>query len=82
MEGAAVYLNQFINPAFFDGGDLTAEINRLSQRFGYPPRLHSLPRMPDLPEAVIAAWGDVPLDPLDEAAVEMLASGESPGPAF
>src|SRR5204862_5692205 len=59
--------------------EISSEITRLSRKFGEQPRLHEMSRRQGLPNAVIAAWGSVSLEVLDEPTLQILASGKSPG---
>jgi hypothetical protein len=69
------YVNREIRPAFFAGDDIQAEIKRLAARFGAPARQTRLPEREDLSAAVIALWGSVQLEELDEKSRAALESG-------
>jgi predicted aspartyl protease len=81
-DGRAYYAARVIEPAFFSGNEINEEIARLSRVYGQQARLLTLPARPGLPAATIAAWGNVRLDPLDDANVRLLASGVSPKNGF
>jgi hypothetical protein len=68
-------ITKVIAPAIFRPGDVDREIQRLSRGFGPAQTLFAEPR-PDVPHAVLAAWGAVTLTPLDEAAMDVLGRGE------
>ncbi len=77
-DGTALYLNSYIEPASFDRGEIDAEIARLSSRFGEAARVIRIPTLANLPEAVIATWGQVELRPFDTTALQILAAGGRP----
>jgi hypothetical protein len=72
--GTAVYINRFLEPAFFDGDEARADVDRLSKRFG-SPRIIPMPRQSGVPNGLIASWGSVILDPLDAGTARDLAEG-------
>jgi hypothetical protein len=74
-DGDVAYVNREIRPAFFAGSDIQTEIKRLSARFGAPPRQTRLPERDDLSSAVIAVWGSLQLEELDEESRAALQSG-------
>jgi hypothetical protein len=63
--GSLAYVNREIQPAFFAGNDIQAEIKRLSARFGAPARETRLPEREDHSNGVIALWGTLQLEELD-----------------
>ena len=74
-DGTAVYVNRYIRPARLGPTEVRTEINRLSAKFGQQAREIWLPSREGLPQAVIAVWGRIQLQPLDAAAVSTVASG-------
>ncbi|KIZ39894.1 hypothetical protein OO17_19180 [Rhodopseudomonas palustris] len=78
-DGRAFYLNRQLEPAFFDPGEVSGDIDRLSRAYREKPHLISMPQTIFGVTGVIATWGNVTLEPLDPAATAMLASGRSPG---
>ena len=76
--GAVAYVNREVEPAFFGSDDFQNEINRLTTRFGERARVMRLPTRGGLPNAVIASWGGVELEQLDDNVVATLASEGSP----
>jgi hypothetical protein len=75
-DGDVAYVNREIRPAFFAGNDIQTELKRLAARFGAPARQTRLPEHEDLSAAVIAVWGSLQLEELDEknrAALESAA---------
>jgi hypothetical protein len=78
-DGTVMYVNRYIEPASFKPNEINAEIDRLAQKFGASPKLIRMPHRPDLPDALIAIWGDLTLQPLEQDSISTLASGNSPG---
>ena len=74
-DGTAVYVNRYIEPAFFAPNDVQSEIERLSAKFGERPRLVQVPRRIDFWDALIALWGQIQLEPLDPSEISTVASG-------
>ena len=74
-DGTAFYVNRYLEPAFFAGNEANDDINRLSLKFG-TPRIISMPRQPDIPNGVIAVWGNIVLEPLDGSNVSRFAAGQ------
>ncbi|WP_334445936.1 hypothetical protein [Bradyrhizobium sp. AZCC 1610] len=74
-DGTAFYVNRYLEPAFFAGSEANDDINRLSLKFG-TARIISMPRQPDIPNGVIAVWGNIVLEPLDGSTVSQLAAGQ------
>jgi TPR repeat protein len=77
QDGTTVYVNCYIEPAFFGANDLRAEIDRLSAKFREPAREFRMPRREGLPDAIIAVWGKIELEELSAADVSIVASGGS-----
>lgn len=73
--GATAYVSRYIEPAFFGPGDVKQEIERLSRRFGLDPRILRPSAQLKNQSAVIAYWGEVTLEPLDEQSLAEIASG-------
>ena len=77
-DGIAVYINRHIAAGVFDRSEVQNDINKLSSRFGERAREMRMPQREGLPNAVIASWGKIQLEPLDADAISILASGQSP----
>jgi hypothetical protein len=77
VDGTIVYINRYIEPAFFPSNDVDNEIDRLSARFRSRPREFRLQR-DGMPNALIAIWGKVDLLKLDAGNVSTIASGGQP----
>ena len=75
QDGTAVYVNHAVVPAYFDRNEFDRDIQNLSNRFGEKARTLKLSQRRGLPDAVIASWGKVNLEPLDPNSISILASG-------
>ena len=62
QDGTAVYVNRYIEPAFFGPNEIGTEIDRLSARFGERAREFRMPPREGLPNAIIAVWGKIELE--------------------
>jgi hypothetical protein len=78
-DGRVYYLNRYLEPAFFSPGEVSSDIERLARKFGEQPRLIQMPQRNTATTGVIAYWGNVALQPLDDKETGTLASGRSPG---
>ena len=75
-DGTIYYLNQFLEPAFFNAGEVDNEIERLSGKFGEPTTQRiGMPRGLAAVDGLIATWGRVTLESLDSTAINELAAG-------
>jgi hypothetical protein len=72
-DGALAYISREIVPAFFAAGDIQAEIKRLTARFGERAQVLRLPRREGLPSAVLALWGQIELELVEETDAAALA---------
>jgi hypothetical protein len=77
QDGAAYYVNSYFDPAFFDPNEVQSEMNRMSAEFGEQARVVQMPPREGLPNAVMALWGSIKLDPLKPDEISALASGGS-----
>ena len=77
-DGTVVYANRHQQPAFFDAGETDRDIQNYSRRFGETPRITRMPRRSGTSDAMLATWGKVELEPLDDDGVRSLAEGKSP----
>jgi hypothetical protein len=74
-DSKAWYVNRYIEPAFFKPNDVQDEINRLSAKFAQPATEYRMPPRHGLPNAIIAVWGKLQLEPLDTNDVATVATG-------
>ena len=78
-DGTVYYLNQFLEPAFFNAGEVDADIERLSRKFGEQARrVGPHVRLGPNTDGIIVTWGKVALEPLDATGTSELAAGRSP----
>jgi len=77
QDGTAVYVNRYIEPAYFAPNEVQSEIDRLSTKFGENARTFPMPQREGLPNAIIALWGKIQLEPLGASEVSTVASGGS-----
>ena len=76
-QDGAVYVNSCFEPAFFDPNGIQNEIDRMSSKFGRQARIIQMPQREGLPNAVIAVWGAIQLEPLRPEEISVVASGGS-----
>jgi TonB family protein len=74
-DGTAWYVNKYIEPALFAPNEVQSEIDRLSAKFGERAHEFRMPEREGRPNAVIAVWGKIQLEPLDPSDVSIVAAG-------
>ena len=77
-DGKIVYVNRFQAPAFFGPNEAEGDIQRYSRKLGESARITRMPHRSGVPDGVLAAWGNVKLEPLDSASIAVLGKGGSP----
>jgi tetratricopeptide (TPR) repeat protein len=78
-DGTVYYSNQFLEPAFFNAGEVDADIERLSRKFGEQARrVRAHVRLGPNTDGIIVTWGKVALELLDATGTSELAAGRSP----
>jgi hypothetical protein len=82
QDGRISYINRSQEPAVFNAKEAELSIERYSRKFGDAPRITKMPHRNGLPDGVIAAWGKVSLEPLDQESIKTLADGKSPKKGF
>jgi hypothetical protein len=78
QDGALVYVNRFQEPAFFGRNEADQTIRQYSSRIGEKAQINRLPPRRGIPEGIIATWGKVVLESLDNDSIKTLAEGRSP----
>jgi len=78
QDGTVIYVNRFQEPAFFGRNEADEAIRQYSTRIGEKAQINRLPPRRGIPEGIIATWGKVVLEPLDNDSIKMLAEGRSP----
>jgi hypothetical protein len=82
QDGSVSYINRSQEPAFLNAKESELSIERYSRKFGDSPRIMKMPHRNGLPDGVIAVWGKVTLEPLDQESIKDLADGKSPKKGF
>jgi hypothetical protein len=82
QNGRISYINRSQEPAFLGSKESELHIERYSRKFGDSPRIMKMPHRSGLPDGVIAVWGRVTLEPLDQESVKTLADGQNPKKGF
>ena len=77
-DGVAVYVNRYQEPAFFGAREADDDIQRYSGKIGASPRITRMPHRAGFPNGILAAWGKVELEPLDNDSIKALAEGRRP----
>src|SRR5205823_3547941 len=77
-EGAAVYVNRYQEPAFFGASKADDDIQRYSRKLGEAPRIMRMPHRVGFPNGILASWGKVELESLDNDSVKALIKGRRP----
>jgi hypothetical protein len=82
QSGSISYFNRSQEPAFFNPKEAELSIERYSRKFGDSPRITKMPHRRGLPDGIIAVWGNITLEPLDQESIKTLAAGRSPKRGF
>src|SRR5262249_22478020 len=77
-DGNILYINRSQQPAFFNLKEAEANILRYSRKIGESPRIMKMPHRGGLPDGLIAVWGKITLEPLDQQSMKILADGRGP----
>src|SRR5215471_11920727 len=77
-DGNILYINRSQQPAFLNPKEVEANIQRYSRKIGESPRIMKMPHRGGLPDGVIAVWGKITLEPLDQESIKILADGKGP----
>ncbi len=73
-DGTALYVNRYLEPAFFAGTEAMDDVRRLAVKHG-EPRYVTAPPVANAPHTLMVTWGEVALEPLDRARLADLAAG-------
>ena len=76
--GVAVYIDRYLEPAFFGPREADDDIRQYSRNIGETPRITRMPQRAGFPNGILALWGKVELEPLDKDSIEALAEGRPP----
>src|SRR5262249_30212157 len=77
-DGNILYINRSQEPAFFNPKEAEVNIQRYSHKIGESPRIMKMPHRGGLPDGLIAVWGKITLEPLDQQSIKILADGKGP----
>jgi hypothetical protein len=81
-DGNISYVNRSQEPAFLNASEAELNIQRYSRKLGEPARILKMPHRSGLPDGVIAVWGEITLEPLDQESIKILAEGKNPRKGF
>ncbi len=77
-EGDVLYVNRSQEPAFFKRTEAHDEIQRYSRSIAASPRIMKMPHRSGIADGLIAIWGKITLEQLDQESLKILADGKSP----
>ena len=77
-DGKISYINRSQESASFDPGESDLAIERYSRELGESARLLKAPHRSGVANGVIAVWGKITLEPLDQDSIKLLADGKKP----
>jgi uncharacterized caspase-like protein len=79
QEGQVLYVNKYLEPAFWNPNEVASGMAELSKKFGkQPTNVVRMPQISGEPDGVMATWGDVILEHLDKESIDTLSTGKSP----
>jgi len=81
-DGDILYINRTQKPAFLNPKEVEVNIQRYSRKIGESPRIMKMPHRGSLPDGLIAVWGKITLEPLDQESIKTLADGKNPRKGF
>ena len=76
--GVAVYIDRYLEPAFFGPREADDDIRQYSRNIGETPRITRMLPRAGFPNGILASWGKVELEPLDNDSIKALAGGRRP----
>jgi hypothetical protein len=77
-DGKISYINRSQESASFNPSESELAIERYSRELGESARLLKAPHRSGVANGVIAVWGKVTLEPLDQDGIKLLADGKNP----
>jgi S1-C subfamily serine protease len=77
-DGTVVYVSRYQDPAYWRDDEAEEDIGYYSRELGEAPTFLMMPTRDELPNAVIATWGKIVLEPVDGASQKILAAGKNP----
>src|SRR5260370_6765327 len=76
--GNLSYINRSQEPAFFNPSEPELNIQRYSRKLGESARILKMPHRSGLPYEVIAVWGKITVEPLDQNSIKTLPHAKTP----
>jgi len=81
-DGNLSYINRSQEPAFLNPSEAELNIQQYSRNLGESARILKMPHRSGLPDGVIAVWGKITLEALDQESINILANGKNPRKGF
>jgi hypothetical protein len=72
-EGTILYINRAQELALLNARKAEEDIQHSSSNFGESPRVMKMPHRSGFPDGIIAVWGNVTLEQLDQESIKLLA---------
>ena len=72
-DGSILYINRSQEPGVSNPQKAEEEIQQYSRKIGESPRVMKMPHRNGLPDGLIAVWGKVTLEQLDQESIKILA---------
>ena len=72
-EGTILYINRAQELAFLNAKKAEEDIQQSSSNIGDSPRVMKMPHRSGFPDGIIAVWGNVTLEQLDQESIKLLA---------
>jgi hypothetical protein len=73
-EGSVLYINRSQEPAFLNAKKVEQNIQQSSNNIGELPRVIRMPHRSGFPDGLIAIWGKVKLEQLDQESIKVLVA--------
>ena len=73
-EGSVLYINRSQEPAFLNAKKAEQDIQQSSSKIGELPRIIRMPHRSGFPDGLIAVWGNVTLEQLDQESIKVLVA--------
>jgi hypothetical protein len=77
-DGRVIYVNRYQEPIVLSPNEADEDIQRYSRKIGEPPRIIKIPPQSGLADGMLALWGKVILERLDQNSINVLAAGGRP----
>src|SRR3984893_1635429 len=77
-DGTVGYVSRYQDPAYWRDGEVKDDIDYYSRQLGEQPTILKMPTREGIPNGVIAVWGKVVLEPVDDKSQKILAAGKNP----